>query len=142
MIVALVAVAAGGAGTGAFTTAALDRGSSIPIAGDENGVVGLGVSRSVQSNATSRLVTVTNTLDTSTRVTVSLDENARDDADLVVNGATEGDTANVRLAAGKRRSFDVDVAANATRSTLGFDVTATGGGVSVSAPDRSTTIST
>jgi len=143
VITVLVAVAIGGAGTGAFATADVERGSALPVATDEAGVAGLDVSASVAANDTSRLVTVTNALDAPASVTVSLHENARDDADLVVDGATVGDEATVSLAPGASDSVDVRVASNTTLDTVAFDVTATGErGVTVSAPDRSATITT
>lgn len=142
VIVALVVVAIGGTGTGAFTTGSVDRGSSIAVATDENGVVALDVNESVPVNSTARLLTVTNNLGLSVDVTVTLHDDVRDDADLV-DGTPVGDSTTITLGAGEQRTIEVRVSENATAgSTLGFDVSATGDTVSVSAPDRSTTLTT
>ncbi|GGM61181.1 hypothetical protein J2752_001372 [Halarchaeum rubridurum] len=142
-IAVIVAVAVGGAGTGAFATSAVERGSALPVAADEGGVVGLDVNDSVRANDTSRLVTVTNTLDAPASATVSLHESARDDADLVVDDTSVGDEATLALDPGASDTVDVRVASGTTLDTLGFDVTASGErGVTVSAPDRSTAITT
>ncbi|GGN10414.1 hypothetical protein [Halarchaeum nitratireducens] len=142
-IAVVVAIALGGAGTGAFATSAVDRDSALPVAADESGVVGLDVSASVAANDTTRLVTVTNSLDAPASATVSLHESARDDADLVVDGSIVGDSATVSLSSGASETVDVRVASNTTLDALAFDVSATGErGVTVSAPDRSATITT
>ncbi|GGL38335.1 hypothetical protein GCM10009037_22460 [Halarchaeum grantii] len=137
------ALAYGVAGSGAYTTGALDRGSSVPVASDANGLLALDVADAVTANETSRLVTVTNYLGQSTTVTVVLRGDAASDADLVVDGATVGDSASVTLAAGANRTVDVAVDGTASDgSSLAFDVEADGAGVTVSAPNRSTTVTT
>ncbi|QLC34833.1 hypothetical protein EFA46_011255 (plasmid) [Halarchaeum sp. CBA1220] len=137
------ALAYGVAGSGAYTTGALDRGSSVPVASDANGLLALDVADAVTANETSRLVTATNHLGQSVTVTVALRPAAADDADLVVDGATVGDSASVTLAAGANQTVDVAVEGTASDgSSLAFDVDADGTGVTVSAPNRSTTVTT
>jgi hypothetical protein len=55
----------------AFTSGALDRGSTVDIADDSDGLLGIDVASSVNAGAESRLVTVTNQMDQTLTVTVS-----------------------------------------------------------------------
>ncbi|WP_435102234.1 hypothetical protein [Halarchaeum sp. P4] len=139
----VVALAYGAAGTGAFTTGMVDRGSSVPVASDANGLLALDVASSVTANTTSRLVTVTNNLGQQADVTVTLRGDARANATLVVDGTSVGDSASVTVADGANRTIDVAVDADAPDgSTVRFDVDADADGVTVSAPDRTTTVTT
>lgn len=143
VLAAVLAVAHGAPGSSAFTTGVLGRGSSVPVADDANGLLGLDVAPSVRANATDTLVTVTDRVGHRASATVTLHAAASANATLVVNGTRVGDSATLSLADGANRTVDVAVDANATAgTTLGFDVTANGGGVTVTAPDRTTTVTT
>lgn len=140
-VVVIVGLACGGAGTGAFSTGAFDRGSAIPVESDADGLLGLDIASSVGANTTSRLVTVSNHFDSQIEVTVALRGNATEDADLVVDGTTVGDSTTVSVAAADKRTVDVAVDAGVENGTaLRFDVDASGDSIGVSAHNRSTTI--
>ncbi len=61
-------------GSEAYTAASLGRGSTLPVASDAAGVLGLDVAPSVAAGAESRLVTVTNRVGRPVAVTVTLAE--------------------------------------------------------------------
>jgi len=55
----------------AFTTGSVDRGTTVTVADDADGLLGIDVAGSVRAGSEDRLVTVTNNLDRSLTVTVS-----------------------------------------------------------------------
>lgn len=72
-VLAVTAAGVFGQSTDAFTSGTVSRGSTADVAGDSSGLIGLDVASSVTAGSESRLVTVTNRLDRTTAVTVSLD---------------------------------------------------------------------
>lgn len=99
LLVVLLVVATAGGPSAAFTSGALDRGSTAAVTDDTNGLLGLDVAGSVSAGSSSRLVTVTNQLDHPLDVAVSSGDpsvslsNAQatlDPGESVVTAATVG----------------------------------------------------
>lgn len=128
-----------GFGASAFTTGSVDRSSSIDVAGDADGLYGLDTATAVHTNATERLVTVTNRLDRDVTVSVTLDASAADLGDLVVDGTIHGDRASFTLAPGGSRQVDIAVPDDPAIAgeTVTFRAEASAAGLYVSAANRS-----
>ena len=141
--ISLLAAAAGGAvESGAFSTVDVDRSSSIDVASDPAGVLGVDVANSVAVNSTERLVNVTNRLGRATTVTVELRSASADRGDLVVGGRNEGDRVSTTLDRGESVRVDVSVPDDGSLvgESIRFDVRGSATGLRVSANDRSVPI--
>lgn len=132
----------GGAHSAAFSTATTDRAASANVTTDESGAHTLDIAGSVHINATDPMVNVTNRLGDSVTITVTLTENSTAKGDLVVDGVNESDQASFSLSTGdtKRVELDVPDDSSLVGETVYFHVNASGGGIDVSAPDRSVPI--
>jgi hypothetical protein len=134
VLVALVIVAtAGGVVTApstAFTSGTLSRSSTAAVADDANGLVGLDVAASVTAGSSSRLVTVTNRLDRTTTVAVTLD--------------TAGSLSNTQatLGPGETLTTSVSVTCDSPPDTVSFTVVAASGSQFTGTASRSTTVDT
>lgn len=120
-----------GGPTAAFTSVTLDRGSTVGVAGDDTGLLGLDVATSVSAGESSRLVTVTNQLDRTTTVAVSVDSG-------------EGSLSNAggTLAPGDSLVTSVTVPCDTTASTLPVTIEAEAGSQFTAAASRETAIET
>lgn len=132
----------GGAHSAAFSTATTDRAASANVTTDGSGAHTLDIAGSVHVNATDPMVNVTNQLGDSVTVTVTLTENSTGKGDLVVDGVNENDQASFSLSTGDTKRVELDVPDNSSLvgETVYFHVNASGGGIDVSAPDRSVPI--
>ena len=141
-ITVLAVAAGGGVEAGAFSTADADRSSSIDVASDPAGVLGIDPAPSARVNATESLVSLTNRLGRSATVTVELRSASVDRGDLVVNGRTEGDRVSMTLGRGESVQIDVSVPDNSSLvgQSIRFDVRGSATGLRVSANDRSVPI--
>lgn len=139
----LLAVAAGGGiGAGAFSTADVDRQSSIDVASDPEGALGVDTATAVHVNSTERLVNLTNRLGRETTVTVELRSGSKDRGDLVVDGVNEGNRTSRTLGPGESVQIDVSVPDDGSLvgESIRFDVRGSATGLRVSANDRSVPI--
>lgn len=136
--VAVLLVVAGAHGTGAYTTGHVDRTSTVNVTSDGTAALGLDTATAVHTNRTERLVTVTNRLDRDVSVTVALRSSSVDAADLVLDGANEGDRLTVSIGKGASQRIDVAVADDSSLvgQTVDFDTEATATGLHVTADDR------
>lgn len=91
-----------------YTSAVGERGSSLDVAADEDGVLGLNRSASVDTGQTDRLFTLNNSLGEDASVTVTVDSGSTSKGDLVVGGTNEGDEVTFSLAAGNEQSVEFD----------------------------------
>lgn len=138
----VVAAAGGGVGAGAFSTADVDRSSSIDVTSDASGALGVDTAPSVHINSTEPLVNLTNRLGRSATVTVELRSASADRGDLVVNGRNEGDRVSMTLDHGESVQIDVSVPDNSSLvgESIRFDVRGSATGLRVSANGRSVPI--
>ncbi|WP_136716510.1 hypothetical protein [Halorientalis salina] len=130
VLVALVGPFAAGP-TAAFTSATFDRGSTVGVTDDADGLLGLDVASSVTAGGSSRLVTVTNRLDRTVTVAVSLDTTA---GSLSNAGAT--------LAPGETLTTSVSVSCDEAPASLPFTVESSAGSQFTGTASRSTTVDT
>lgn len=115
----------------AFTSMSSDRGTSANVADDAGGLFGLDVASSVAAGTTSRLVTVTNNLDQTINVTVTLD-------------GTNGTLSNNQgtLQPGESLTVSTDIACDTDRDTVSFTVDGAAGDRFSGNTARSTSIDT
>ncbi|MEF8872851.1 MAG: hypothetical protein V5A41_14595 [Haloarculaceae archaeon] len=130
LLTAIVSPFAGGP-SDAFTSGTLDRSSTVGVADDAGGLVGLDVSSAVAAGSSSRLVTVTNQFDHTVTATVSLQGSA---------GSLSNEQAT--LAPGETLTTTVSVACDSTPDTVSFTVTATDSSRVTATATRSTTVDT
>ncbi len=142
VVASILAVAAGGVGAGAFSTAGLDRAPSIDVTSDSDGALGVDAAPSVHTNATEPLVNLTNRLGRTATVTVELRAASTDRGDLVVNGQDEGDRVSVTLDRGESARIDVSVPDDGSLvgESIRFDVRGSATGFRVSVNNRSVPI--
>lgn len=138
----LAVTAGGGIEAGAFSTAGADRQSSIDVASDPEGALGVDTAVAVHVNSTERLVNVTNHLGREVTVTVELRSGSTDRGDLVVDGVNEGNRTSMTLGRGESLQVDVAVVDDSTLvgESIRFDVRGSTAGLRVSANDRSVPI--
>lgn len=115
----------------AFTSGAVERGSTAAVAEDANGLVGLDVAGSVTAGGSSRLVTVTNRLDQTVTATVTLD---------TASGSLSN--AQTTLAPGESATSSVTVGCESPPDSVTFTATATSGARFTGTAARSTTVDT
>lgn len=126
------------------TAGTVPRGSAVDVVDDASAVVGVDTNDSVRTNATDRLVTVSNRLGQRVTVTVQLRTGSTDVGDLVVDGSVAGDAATVGLDPGAA----VDVAiripddGDLVGRTVAVDVDAGSSGLWATVTNRSSTVGT
>lgn len=122
-----------------FTTARVDRGSTFEVVADAQAIHNLDVAQAATIGQTSRLVTVTNNLGVDVSIEVRLRPDSTGKGDLVVGNTTVGDEASFSLPAGQSTVVELRVPSDATLDgeRAYFHVNASGDGVTVTAPDRS-----
>ncbi|WP_139043133.1 hypothetical protein [Haloferax massiliensis] len=127
-----------------FTTAEVDREATVSVVDDSNAIHNLAVASSVTIGQTSRLVTVTNDLETDVSVEIALRADSSDKGALVVDGTSVGDSYTFSLPMGTSRDIDIDVVSDSTLDgeRVYFSVNATGTGLTVTAPDRNVSLTT
>lgn len=127
---------------GSFSTASVPRGTAIDVVSDSEGSHNLDVAGSVTVGQTDRLVTVTNNLGTDVTVVIRLRADSTEKGDLVIDGVSHGDEVSFSLATGSTRSVDLNVSSDQALDgeQVYFHANASGSGLTVEAPDRSTTI--
>lgn len=125
-----------------FTTARVDRGSTFEVVADSQAIHSLDVAQAVTIGQTSRMVTVTNNLGVDVSIEVRLRPDSTAKGDLVVGNTTAGDEASFSLPAGQSTAVELRVPSDATLDgeRAYFHVNASGDGVTVTAPDRSVSI--
>lgn len=127
---------------GSFSTGSVTRSSNLEVVADHDGLHRLDIADSVAVGETNRLVNVTNNLGTDVTVEVRLRSDSADAGDLVVGGATTGDSVSVELGAGETHTVAIDV--NSDQSLVDtqiyFHVNASGSDLTVTAPNRHTMI--
>lgn len=140
--ISILAAAGGGVEAGAFSTAGVDRSSSIDVASDSAGALGVDAAPSVRVNSTEPLVNLSNRLGRTVTVTVELRSASADRGDLVANGLNEGDRASTTLGRGESVQIDVSVPDDGSLvgESIRFDVRGSAAGLRVSANDRSVPI--
>lgn len=128
-----------GAAASGFTSAAASRPAGVAVVADDVGAHRLAVADAVGVNATDLLVTVTNDLGREVTVFVDLAATSRDVGDLVVDGASTGDSATFLLRPGESKRVFVDVPDDASLDgrDVRFDVTADDVGFRANASNRS-----
>lgn len=129
---------------GSFSTASVARGSTFGVVSDADGSHNLNVSQSVTIGQTDPLVTVTNDLGTDVTIELRLRSDSTGKGDLVVGGDTVGDETSFSLPKGTSRTVSLDVPSDAALDgeRVYFDVNASAPGLAVTAPNRSTTLTT
>ena len=145
VVVALSVVAAaagGGVEAEAFSTAAVDRPSSIDVTSDPEGTLGVDTAPSVHANSTDPLVNLSNHFGQTVTVTVELRSASADRGDLVMDGLNQGDRVSMTLGRGESAQIDVSVPDNSSLvgTSIRFDVRGAATGLRVSANDRSVPI--
>jgi hypothetical protein len=139
-----VALVVGAVPATSFSTATVPRESSLSVTTDENGVLGINVTDRVSKEADSaELVTVENRFGSSLYVTVELVNPS--DGTLIGPDGERGDTVEFPLGTtggGATKTVNVDVNKKnvSPGDDLAIDLSAAGGGVTVSAPGRSTKV--
>jgi hypothetical protein len=130
VLVAIVGPFAGGP-SDAFTSGTVDRSSSVGVADDANGLVGLDVSSSVAAGSSSRLVTVTNQFENTVTATVSLQ-------------GSPGSLSNAQatLAPGETLTTSVSVDCDSPPDTVSFTVSATDSSRVTATATRETAVDT
>lgn len=142
LAVGVLLATVGGLATSSYTQQTADRTASVDVVGDSVGVLGLDVADSVLTGSTTRLVDVTNRLESDVTVTVQLDADSTDEGELVVDGDPVGNRTSFSLATGGTQQVDVAVASGDEHvgTELTFDVSASAPGLVVETPNRTTTI--
>lgn len=109
---------------GSFTTATVERNSTIDVVDDATAIIGLDVASTVTTGSTDPLVSVTNNVDRTLEVTVRLDPAVTDIGDLVVGGVDHGDAATFTLSPDSNETVSVDLIGDCTLDgeTLPFDI--------------------
>lgn len=132
----------GGLASSSYTQQTTDRTASADVVADSVGILGLDVAQSVQTGSTTRLVDVTNRLESDVTVTVQLDADSTDKGELVVDGSAVGNRTSFSLATGGTHQVDIDVVSGDeyVGTELTFDVSASAPGLVVETPNRTTTI--
>ncbi|WP_128081366.1 hypothetical protein [Haloferax sp. ATB1] len=143
-VVIVVLVGASVVPSSSFTATQVDRGATFSVVADSQAILGLDVPPTVTVNRTTRLVTVTNDLGTDVSVEVVLRADSTDKGDLVIDNTTVGDTAGISLSTGESQAVYIDVVSDPTLDgeQIYFGVNASGTGLTVTAPDRSVSITT
>jgi hypothetical protein len=131
-LVALVVIGAFGAGvdtgSGAFTSAASDRGASVDVASDDSGLLGINIAASVTAGSSSQHVTVANNLNR----TLSVD---------VASSATLSNS-QATLGAGESLTTDATVSCTSPPSELELTITADADGQFSGVATRSVPVDT
>lgn len=137
LVVALVlAVTMVVAPASTYTTGTVDRGAGLAVASDPNAVIAVDTPDTSGTSPSGELVTVTNRLDVSQTVTVSLD-NKTNEYDLsTMQNDMSGSADSVRVELSPGASVQVDYEGNGQpRGDARFTVETTGT-VSATLPDR------
>ena len=112
-VLVLVVLGAFGAGvdtgSGAFTSAASDRGASVDIATDDSGLLGITVATSVTAGSPSQLVTVTNNINRT----------------LTVDVASSASLSNSQATLGPENSLTTDATVSCTSPPSNLEMTIT-----------------
>ncbi|WP_336362520.1 hypothetical protein [Halalkalicoccus salilacus] len=134
VFLALLAIAALVIPAASYTTAELRRSGSITVAGDPDGLLGLGTADYVcEAGTEQRLVDITNSFDRQITLTVTL---VSTETATFTDGSDE---ATRTLDPDETSPFDVDVNGTSGES-VAFSADATGSGFSVSTTERSVSI--
>jgi hypothetical protein len=120
-----------GTSSEAFTSMTSDRGTSIDVANDANGILGLEVSSSIIAGETNRLVTITNNVGQPVDISVSLDQ----DPGTLSNGQRT-------LQSGKTLEVLIDVGCDTRTQVVTFTVDGSAGNRFSGSASRSASIDT
>jgi len=105
----------------AFTTGSVDRGTIVPVVGDDTGFLGIDVTDSLQAGGESQLVTVTNNLNRTLTVDVSASAPLSNGQATLAPGASMTTTATVSCTS-PPSELDVTVSATANGQFSGHAV--------------------
>ena len=130
LLAAIVGPFAGGP-SDAFTSGTVDRSSTVGVADDADGLVGLDVSSAVTAGSSSRLVTVTNQFGHTVTATVS-----------VQSSVSSLSNAQATLSPGETLTTTVSVACDSAPDSVSFTVTATDSSRVTATASRMTTVDT
>lgn len=125
-----------------FDTGAAERGAGVPVADDENAILGLSNHSAMNTGETCKLVTVTNHFDPSVTVTVTLREDSEKYGNLTLGNGREGNQTSFSLGSGSSQKVGLETDDNSSYDgdDVYYHVNATGAGVRAVATDRHSTI--
>lgn len=132
-----------GSPTASFSLGESDRGTSVAVTDDTNGLVGLNKTSELKEGASDNcLVGVTNQLDESATVDVSLGSSSGDLGSLKVgpNGTLEGNSVEFSLNDGASETVYMDVDAGTAGNTTYYSVNVSTSGVQGILAERSAPI--
>ncbi|MFC7208931.1 hypothetical protein ACFQL3_01590 [Natronoarchaeum sp. GCM10025321] len=125
-----------------YSTADVDRGATLGITDDPQALIALDTATGVRIGHTDQLVVVTNNLQNTATMTVTLNDASATKADLVVDGISVGDEYTVDLDATESVAVDVAIPDDDTYvdEKIVFDTSADSVGIDAVATNRSATI--
>lgn len=140
-LVLVVVIGASGVGlkSVAYSSSSTPRATTADVVVDESGVHALDTTQAVHLNSTEALVNVTNHHTREVSVTVSLRDDSTHLGDLVLDGASVGNSATFSLTNTATQTVEIRVPDDGSLDgeTVYFHVNASTTSYSVSAPDRS-----